>query len=65
MLHAPQVAEIVEGSNAEKAGIRVGDVLRANTAQKIDAMAAAEGNIAFNSFAGATMAGVEVPTLDP
>merc|ERR1711988_530039 len=38
-----EVAEIVEGSNAEKAGIRVGDVLRANTAQKIDAMAAAKG----------------------
>ena len=55
-----EVVDIVEGSNAEVSGIRVGDVLRAVTAQKKDAMAAAEGNIAFNALAGATTSGVEV-----
>ena len=55
-----EISEVREGSNAEKAGVKVGDILRAVTAQKKDAMAAAEGNIAFNAVAGATTAGVVV-----
>ena len=54
-----EVVEVLEG-NAKDAGIRAGDLLRATTAQKKDAMAAAEGNIAFNAFAGATTSGVEI-----
>jgi hypothetical protein len=45
-----EVVEVAEGSNAEAAGIRVSDVLRACSAQKKDAMTAAEGNIAFNAL---------------
>jgi hypothetical protein len=55
-----EVIEVLAGSNAEFAGIQVGDLLRAVTAQKKDAMAAAEGNIAFNALAGATTSGVEI-----
>lgn len=55
-----EVIEVVPGSNSEKAGVKVGDVVRAMTAQKSDAMAAAEGNIAFNALAGATTSGVKV-----
>lgn len=53
-----EIMEVMEGSNAEKAGVKVGDILRANTAQKRDTLAAAESNIAFNSTAGASMAGM-------
>jgi len=55
-----EVLEVLEGSTAEAAGIKAGDVLRAVSAQKKDAQAAAEGNIAFNAFAGATTSGVEI-----
>lgn len=55
-----QVAEVIEDTNSEAAGIKAGDVVRLVTAQQKDAMSAAEGNIAFNALAGATMAGVKV-----
>mmetsp|Transcript_15360 Transcript_15360/g.31575 ORF Transcript_15360/g.31575 Transcript_15360/m.31575 type:complete len:216 (-) Transcript_15360:282-929(-) len=55
-----EVVEVGEGSNAANADIRVGDVLRACSAQKTDAATAAESNIAFNVLAGATTAGVEI-----
>lgn len=55
-----QVAEVTEGSNAEKAGIKVGDVVRAVTAQKRDNMGAAESSIAFNALAGATTQGIKI-----
>mmetsp|Transcript_68072 Transcript_68072/g.154010 ORF Transcript_68072/g.154010 Transcript_68072/m.154010 type:complete len:213 (-) Transcript_68072:196-834(-) len=55
-----EVVEVMEGSNAEFAGVKVGDLLRACTAQKTDAYAAANGNIAFNVLGGGTTAGVEM-----
>ena len=55
-----EVVEVTAGGNAEAAGIRKGDILRACTATKRDTMSAAEGNIAYNAFAGATTSGVTV-----
>jgi C-terminal processing protease CtpA/Prc len=54
-----EVVEVSEGSNAWIAGIRPGDLVRAVTAQKNDALKASESNIAFNVLAGASTAGMD------
>uniref|UniRef100_A0A7S1U795 PDZ domain-containing protein n=1 Tax=Phaeomonas parva TaxID=124430 RepID=A0A7S1U795_9STRA len=53
-----EVVEVVEGSNAEKAGVQVGDVLRGCTAMAVNLAKAAEEDVAFNALAGATKPGL-------
>lgn len=43
-----QVIEIVEGSNAEKAGVQAGDILRGTTAMALNIQRAAEEDAAFS-----------------
>eukprot|EP00968_Pinguiococcus_pyrenoidosus_P024113 scaffold4283_cov220-Pinguiococcus_pyrenoidosus.AAC.3 len=54
-----EVVEVGEGSNAEKAGVKVGDVLRGCTAMAVNLLKAAEEDAAFNALAGATKPGFQ------
>jgi C-terminal processing protease CtpA/Prc len=54
-----EVLEVLEDGNAARTGIKVGDILRGTTAQKIDSLGASEKNIIFNATAGASTAGMK------
>jgi len=43
-----EVLELVDGSNAEKAGVRVGDILRGTTAMALDIQSASEEDFGFS-----------------
>lgn len=54
-----EVVEVTAGSNAEKAGVVVGDVLRGCTAMAVNIDKAAEEDVAFNALAGAAKPGLQ------
>lgn len=50
-----EVIEVGEGSNAEKAGIKKGDLIRTTTARAINKLGQAENNMAYSASGGGMM----------